>query len=99
MKKTKIELNEIKKEYNEFLGKISELTDDELNYVSGGRIIFTGRSVTDITRLSPYGGNGMTFAGADGRTTNFTVDGANFNNDFGLGSSLPAMPATSNNKK
>ena len=42
------------------------------------------RSITDVTRLSPYGGNGMSFAGADGRTANFTVDGANFNNNFGL---------------
>jgi hypothetical protein len=47
------------------------------------------RSITDITRLSPYGGNGMSFAGADGRTANFTVDGANFNNNFGLSSKLP----------
>ena len=47
------------------------------------------RSITDATRLSPYGGNGMSFAGADGRTANFTVDGANFNNNFGLSSSLP----------
>ena len=47
------------------------------------------RSITDFTRLSPYGGNGMSFAGADGRTANFTVDGANFNNNFGLSSSLP----------
>ena len=47
------------------------------------------RSITDVTRLSPYGGNGMSFAGADGRTANFTVDGANFNNNFGLSESLP----------
>ena len=47
------------------------------------------RSITDFTRLSPYGGNGMSFAGADGRTANFTVDGANFNNNFGLSSGLP----------
>ena len=47
------------------------------------------RSITDVTRLSPYGGNGMTFAGRDGRTANFTVDGASFNNDFGLSSNLP----------
>ena len=47
------------------------------------------RSITDITRLSPYGGNGMSFAGTDGRTANFTVDGANFNNNFGLSSALP----------
>ena len=47
------------------------------------------RSITDVTRLSPSGGNGMSFAGADGRTANFTVDGANFNNNFGLSSNLP----------
>ncbi len=47
------------------------------------------RSIIDITRLSPYGGNGMSFAGADGRTANFTVDGANFNNNFGLSDRLP----------
>lgn len=47
------------------------------------------RSITDITRLSPYGGNGMNFAGVDGRTANFTVDGANFNNNFGLSENLP----------
>ena len=47
------------------------------------------RSITDVTRLSPYGGNGTTFAGMDGRSSNFTVDGANFNNNFGLSAGLP----------
>ena len=47
------------------------------------------RNLTDITRLSPYGGSGMSFAGTDGRLGNFTVDGANFNNNFGLSSGLP----------
>lgn len=47
------------------------------------------RSLTDLTRLSPYGGDGMTFSGSDGRTANFTVDGADFNNNFGLNAGLP----------
>jgi hypothetical protein len=47
------------------------------------------RSIMDVTRLSPYGGNGMSFGGTDGRTANFTVDGANFNNNFGLSDALP----------
>ncbi len=47
------------------------------------------RSIADFTRLSPYGGNGMSIAGTDGRTANFTVDGANFNNNFGLSENLP----------
>jgi len=46
------------------------------------------RSVADIARISPFA-NGMGFAGGDGRSTNFTVDGANFNNNFGLSSNLP----------
>ena len=46
------------------------------------------RSISDLTKLSPYA-NGMSFAGGDGRSTNFTVDGANLNNNFGLSSNLP----------
>ena len=30
------------------------------------------RSISDIARLSPYA-NGMSFAGGDGRSTNFTI--------------------------
>lgn len=45
-------------------------------------------SISDIARLSPYASD-MSFAGGDGRSTNFTVDGANFNNNFGLSDNLP----------
>ena len=47
------------------------------------------RSITDLTKLSPYSGSGMSIAGGDGRSTNFTVNGANFNNNFGLSQILP----------
>ena len=47
------------------------------------------RSITDIAKMSPYSGGGMSFAGGDGRSSNFTLDGANLNNNFGLNSSLP----------
>ena len=46
------------------------------------------RSISDIARISPYA-SGMSFAGGDGRSTNFTIDGANFNNNFGLSDKLP----------
>jgi len=46
------------------------------------------RNISDISRISPYA-NGMSFSGGDGRSTNFTVDGSNFNNNFGLSSNLP----------
>ena len=46
------------------------------------------RSIEDIARLSPYA-NGMSLGGGDGRSTNFTLDGANLNNNFGLSDGLP----------
>ena len=47
------------------------------------------RSITDIAKLSPYSGGGMRFSGQNGKMSNFTVDGANFNNNFGLSDALP----------
>lgn len=47
------------------------------------------RSVGDFARLSPYAGGGNSFAGRDGRSNNFTVDGARLNNNFGLSDNLP----------
>ena len=59
--------------------------------ISQSQILATptvSRSISDLARLSPYA-NGMSFAGGDGRATNFTIDGANFNNNFGLSETLP----------
>ncbi|MDE7088555.1 MAG: carboxypeptidase-like regulatory domain-containing protein, partial [Prevotella sp.] len=47
------------------------------------------RSITDLVNYSPYSGGSMSFAGGSGRMTNYTIDGANFNNNFGLSSALP----------
>ncbi len=47
----------------------------------------TGR-ITDFTRMVPQV-RGTSFAGADGRLNNITVDGAPFNNSFGLGDGQP----------
>ncbi|MCH7411064.1 carboxypeptidase regulatory-like domain-containing protein [Belliella sp. DSM 111904] len=44
------------------------------------------RSINDLTRLTPQS-NGTSFAGADQRYNNYTVDGNLYNNNFGLGSS------------
>ncbi len=41
------------------------------------------RSISDFTRMTPQA-NGNSFGGRDGRYNNFQVDGANFNNGFGL---------------
>ncbi|HMU10497.1 MAG TPA: TonB-dependent receptor [Ferruginibacter sp.] len=41
------------------------------------------RNITDFTRLTPQA-NGNSIGGRDGRYNNFTVDGANLNNNFGL---------------
>lgn len=69
---------------NEKTGAVTNITTDQI-----ANLPTVNRSIMDITRLSPYGGNGMSFVGTDGRTANFTVDGANFNNNFGLSDRLP----------
>src|SRR5690606_4698750 len=47
------------------------------------------RSVNDLTRLAPQA-NGTAIGGGNYRSNNFTVDGANFNNQFGIGQNVPA---------
>ena len=49
----------------------------------------SSRSITEFTRLTPQA-NGNSFAGRDARYNTLQIDGANFNNGFGLsGSPLP----------
>lgn len=47
------------------------------------------RSINDLTRATPQS-NGASIAGGNYRQNNFTIDGADFNNSFGIGTNLPA---------
>lgn len=51
------------------------------------RLPTVNRSLQDFTRLTPQA-NGLSFAGQSNQYNNITVDGANFNNSFGLAGTL-----------
>lgn len=51
------------------------------------RLPTINRSLQDFTRLTPSA-NGLSFAGQSSQYNNITVDGANFNNSFGLAGTL-----------
>src|SRR5690606_24463028 len=52
------------------------------------------RSINDFTRMTPQASSGSGFNGRDARYNNISIDGANFNNSFGLSSSnLPGGDA------
>jgi hypothetical protein len=52
------------------------------------------RSLNDLTRLTPQAGSrDGSIAGGNYRQNNFTIDGADFNNSFGIGGNLPANGA------
>ncbi|MNU16959.1 hypothetical protein D3C71_51330 [compost metagenome] len=56
-----------------------------INVTTINRMPTIKRSLTDFTRLTPQA-NGNGFAGRDGRYNNVQIDGASFNNGFGLSS-------------
>jgi hypothetical protein len=62
-------------------GAATNLTTQELD-----NLPTISRSINDFTRLTPQAGGNNTFGGRDGRYNNITIDGANFNNNFGLSS-------------
>jgi Carboxypeptidase regulatory-like domain len=47
------------------------------------------RSLNDFTRATPQS-NGASVGGGNFRQNNFTIDGSDFNNQFGIGGNLPA---------
>ncbi len=95
LKETSIDIEEV-----EIVGKKNELIDGNKTGAStsvNSNLITTlpsiNRSITDFTKLNPQS-SGSNFAGRDGRYNNYTIDGSNFNNNFGLSSkSLPGGDA------
>jgi hypothetical protein len=53
------------------------------------RLPTISRSLNEITKLTPQS-NGSSIGGGNFRQNNVTVDGADFNNNFGIGGNLPA---------
>ncbi|HEX8327374.1 MAG TPA: TonB-dependent receptor [Hymenobacter sp.] len=56
------------------------------------RLPSISRSLTDFTRLTPQAGGGNGIGGGNSRSNYFSVDGSDFNNNFGIGGggNLPA---------
>ena len=60
-------------------GAATNVTSSTLNTLPS-----ISRSLSDFTKLSAYAGTSNSFGGLDSRMNNITIDGANFNNNFGL---------------
>ena len=70
------------------MGSVSNITREQISSLPS-----ISRSIDDYVKYSPQV-NGRSIAGQDGRYNNITIDGANFNNNFGLSSkALPGGDA------
>jgi hypothetical protein len=65
-------------------GAVTNLSREQIQ-----RLPTITRSINDLTRTTPQS-NGASIAGGNYRQNNFTIDGADFNNSFGIGTNLPA---------
>lgn len=89
-----IELNEVvvssvkQSAFNtEKMGASSNISKQEMLLIPS-----MNRSLGDYTKLSPYSTGTGSYVGREPYNTNVTVDGANFNNNFGLsGSNMPGV--------
>ncbi|MGF1635766.1 MAG: carboxypeptidase regulatory-like domain-containing protein [Cyclobacteriaceae bacterium] len=61
-------------------GASTDLSNERINSMPT-----ISRNINDFTKLTPQS-NGTSFAGADNRLNNYTIDGNMYNNNFGLGS-------------
>lgn len=63
-------------------------TATNLNKEEIGALPTISRSLNDLIRLAPQA-NGSSIGGGNSRQNNISVDGADFNNNFGIGNNLP----------
>lgn len=64
-------------------GTTTSLNKEEINAMPT-----LSRSLSDLIRFAPQA-NGASIGGGNSRQNNITVDGADFNNNFGIGNNLP----------
>lgn len=70
------------------LGAVTNISRDQISSLPS-----ISRNINDLTRLTPQA-NGTSIGGGNYRQNNITVDGADFNNNFGIGGNLPGGNAT-----